>query len=497
MNAPAPATAFAAEHARLALKRPDLFRQAAYIDGRWVDGAEHLTVTNPASLRPLGEVPDLGEAETLAAVAAADAAFGPWKKRTAKARGAILRRWFELMMANQEDLARLLTAEQGKPLAEAKGEIAYAASFLEWFSEEGRRAYGEIVPPHLSDRRILVTKEPVGVVGAVTPWNFPSAMITRKVGPALAAGCTVVLKPSELTPFSALALAVLAEEAGVPPGVFNVVTGRPQAIGQVLTTDLRVAKFTFTGSTAVGKMLAARCMDTVKRVSLELGGNAPFIVFDSADVAVAVEGALISKFRNTGQTCVCANRFFVQAGVYDAFAEQLAAKVQALKVGDGLDGVTDQGPLINQAAVAKVERHIADALAGGGQALVGGERHALGGQFFSPTLLTQVAPDALINREETFGPVAGLVRFAHEDEAVALANSTRSGLAAYFYSQDLAQGFRVSEALQSGMVAVNTGLISTEIAPFGGVKESGLGREGSRHGLDEYLNLKLSVMALG
>ncbi len=484
------------EQSRLGLKRADLFRQAAYIDGRWVEGAARLTVHNPATGRPLGSIPDLGEAETLAAVAAAERALPGWQAMTAKARGLVLRRWFELMMAHQDDLARLLTAEQGKPLAEAKGEIAYAASFLEWFSEEGRRAYGEIIPPHLSDRRILVTKQPVGVVGAVTPWNFPSAMITRKAGPALAAGCAMVLKPSDLTPYSATALAVLAEEAGVPAGVFNVVTGTPQAIGAVLTGDPRVAKFTFTGSTAVGKMLAARCMDTVKRVSLELGGNAPFILFDDADIDAAVEGAIASKFRNAGQTCVCANRFLVQSGVYDAFAAALTARVRSLSVGDGLEGPSDQGPLINEAAVAKVKRHIADAIACGATVLTGGAPHSLGATFFEPTVLTGLPSTALINREETFGPVAGLVAFETEEEALRMANDTRSGLAAYVYTKDAGRIFRVSEGLQYGMVAINTGLISTEIAPFGGVKESGLGREGSSHGIDEYLQLKLSVLAI-
>lgn len=491
MNAPAKI-----EQDRLSLKRPDLFREAAYIDGRWVTGEASLKVVNPATFGALGLVPDLGEAEALEAVAAADRALPAWKALTAKARGLILRRWFELMMAHQDDLARILTAEQGKPLAEAKGEIAYSASFLEWFSEEGRRAYGEIVPPHMADRRVIVTKSPVGVVSAVTPWNFPSAMITRKVGPALAAGCTVVLKPSELTPYSALALAVLAEEAGVPKGVFNIVTGRPQAIGEVFTTDPRIAKFTFTGSTNVGKMLAARCMGTVKRVSLELGGNAPFLVFADADLDAAVEGALVSKFRNTGQTCVCANRFLVERSVQEAFAEALAAKVKTWKVGDGLAGETQQGPLINAAALAKVERHVADALSHGAKALAGAEPDGLGGNFYQPTVLTGLSSASLINREETFGPVAGIIPFDSEDEAIRIANDTRSGLAAYFYTRDSSRSWRVAEALEYGMVATNTGLISTEVAPFGGVKESGLGREGSKHGIDEYMNLKLQVVAL-
>ena len=481
---------------RLGLQRPDLFREAAYIDGRWVMGPASLEVTNPATGQVLGRIPDLGEAEALAAVTAAEKAYPAWRALTAKARGAILRKWSELMLAHQEDLARILTAEQGKPLAEAKGEIAYAASFLEWFAEEGRRAYGEITPPNLPDRRILTLREPVGVVSAITPWNFPSAMITRKIGPALAAGCVVVLKPSELTPYSATALAVLAEEAGAPPGVLNIVTGRPQAIGEVFTTDPRIAKFTFTGSTAVGKMLAAKCMGTVKRLSLELGGNAPFIVFDDADIAAAVEGAMQSKYRNAGQTCVCANRFYVQRGIHDAFARALAEKAKALKLGDGLAGPTDQGPLINAAAVDKVERHVADALAGGARLLSGGRRSEAGAQFYEPTVLADVRPDALLAREETFGPVAGLIAFDTEEEAVRLANDSRAGLAAYFYSRDLSRVFRVTEALQYGMVAANTGAISTEVAPFGGIKESGFGREGSHHGLDEYLNIKLSVMAL-
>jgi succinate-semialdehyde dehydrogenase/glutarate-semialdehyde dehydrogenase len=490
MNAPSP------ERARLALTRADLFREAAYIGGKWTLASETLTVTNKATGLLLGTVPALKSADAEAAVAAAEQALPRWRALTAKARGLILRKWFELMIAHQEDLARLLTAEQGKPLTEARGEIAYAASFFEWFSEEGRRAYGEVIPPHQSDRRILVTKEPVGVVAAITPWNFPSAMITRKVGPALAAGCTVVLKPSELTPYSALALAVLGEEAGVPPGVFNIITGLPQDVGAVLTDDPRIAKFTFTGSTAVGKMLAARCMGTVKRVSLELGGNAPFIVFDDADLDAAVDGAMASKFRNAGQTCVCANRILVQRGVYDDFAARLTARVNTLVVGDGLTGPTDQGPLINAAAIAKVERHIAAALADGGSVQTGGQPHELGGLFFQPTVLTGLKSDTLLNREETFGPVAGLIPFEDEAEAIRIANDTRSGLAAYFFSKDVSRIFRVNEALQYGMVAINTGLISTEVAPFGGVKESGIGREGSSHGIDEYLNLKLSVLAI-
>ncbi|MDH4384019.1 MAG: NAD-dependent succinate-semialdehyde dehydrogenase [Caulobacter sp.] len=491
-----------AERARLNLARPDLLREAAWINGHWVGGERAggdtvIPVTNPATGKVLGSVPALGEAETLAAVAAAHEAMPAWAARTAKDRAGILRRWFELILAHRDDLARLMTAEQGKPLAEALGEVTYAASFIEWFGEEAKRAYGEVIPGHQGDKRILVLKQPVGVVAAVTPWNFPAAMITRKVGPALAAGCTVVLKPSELTPFSALALALLGHEAGLPAGVFNIVTGPPAPIGTVMTTDPRVAKFTFTGSTPVGKMLAAACMGTVKRVSLELGGNAPFIVFDDADLEAAVEGAMASKFRNTGQTCVCANRILVQAGVYDDFAARLAERVKALKVGDGLSGPTDQGPLINAAAVEKVERHVADALTRGARVLTGGGRPPMQGTWFEPTVLLDVAPDSLMNREETFGPLAGLVRFKTEGEALAMANDTRAGLASYVYTRSLDRSWRMGEGLQYGMVGLNTGLISTEVGPFGGVKESGLGREGSHYGLDEYLELKMMVIGLG
>ncbi len=480
-----------AERDRLALKRPELLRQAAWINGVWVTASASIAVTNPATGRVLGHVPSLGEGEAQDAVAAAEAAFPPWAARSAKERAAILRRWFELIMVHRDDLARIMTAEQGKPLAEAQGEVAYAAGFIEWFGEEAKRAYGEVIPGHQADKRIIVLKQPVGVVAAITPWNFPAAMITRKVGPALAAGCTVVLKPSELTPYSALALALLGAEAGLPAGVFNIVTGPPAPIGAVLTTDPRVAKFTFTGSTAIGKMLAAACMGTVKRVSLELGGNAPFIVFDDADLDAAVEGAIASKFRNTGQTCVCANRLLVQAGVYDAFAARLTVRVKALRVGDGLDGPTDQGPLINGAAVEKVERHIADAVAGGARVLTGGARLGDIGTLFEPTVLADVPIEALLNREETFGPVAGLVRFETEAQALAIANDTRAGLASYVFTRDLSRAWRMGEGLQYGMVGLNTGMISTEVAPFGGVKESGLGREGSHFGLDEYLELKM------
>jgi succinate-semialdehyde dehydrogenase/glutarate-semialdehyde dehydrogenase len=478
-----------AEQTRLALKSGALLRQAAYIDGQWVEGSRTLEVNNPATGQLLGTVPALGRLETERAVAAALRAFESWRRLSAAERGTLLQRWFELILANQEDLARLMTAEQGKPLSESRGEITYAASFIEWFAQESRRSYGQVIPGHMADKRLVVLREPVGVVAAITPWNFPSAMITRKVGPALAAGCTVVLKPSELTPFSALALAWLAGEAGVPAGVFNVVTGEPTDIGQVLTGDPRVRKFTFTGSTRVGKLLAARCMDTVKHVSLELGGNAPFIVFDDADVDQAVVGAMISKFRNTGQTCVCANRILVQRGIHEEFVAKLCAKVAQLTVGDGLAGVTQQGPLINTAAVEKVERHVKDALARGGKLLTGGAR--LQGNFYQPTVITEVSAQAALFSEETFGPLAGIVKFDTEAQAIALANDTTAGLAAYFYTRDLNRAWRVSEALQYGMVGLNTGLVSTTVAPFGGVKESGLGREGSSFGMAEYLDIKL------
>ncbi|HTC52400.1 MAG TPA: NAD-dependent succinate-semialdehyde dehydrogenase [Steroidobacteraceae bacterium] len=477
------------EQGRLALSSGELLREAAYIDGQWIQGDRTLEVFNPATQQVLGRVPALGAVESERAVAAAARAFESWRRVSAAERGTILQRWFDLIMANQEDLARLMTAEQGKPLSESRGEIAYSASFIEWFAQESRRVYGQVIPGHMPDKRLVVLREPVGVVAAITPWNFPSAMITRKVGPALAAGCTVILKPSELTPFSALALAWLGAKAGVPDGVFNVVTGEPTAIGEVLTTDPRIRKFTFTGSTRVGKLLAARCMGTVKHVSLELGGNAPFIVFDDADLDKAVEGALTSKFRNTGQTCVCANRILVQRGIHDEFVARLSAKVADLVIGDGLEAVTQQGPLINQAALEKVERHVEDALAKGGKLLAGGKR--LRGTFFQPTVITEVSSQAALFREETFGPLAGIVKFDTEAQAVALANDTTAGLAAYFYTRDLNRAWRVSEALQYGMVGVNTGLMSTTVAPFGGVKESGLGREGSSFGMSEYLETKL------
>lgn len=475
----------------LPMTQSDLLREAAYIGGRWVRHDHVLRVVNPATGDVLGSVPNLGATEAERAVTAADEALPAWRARSASERSAVLRRWNELILRNLEDLARLLTAEQGKPLAEAVGEIRYAASFVEWFAEEGRRVYGETIPAPQANKRVLVIRQPVGVVAAVTPWNFPAAMITRKVAPALAVGCTVILKPSELTPFSALALALLAEEAGFPAGVFNVITGDAAPIGEVLTRDPRVRKFTFTGSTPVGKMLAAKCTDTVKRVSLELGGNAPFIVFDDADLDLVVEGAMVAKFRNTGQTCVCANRVLVQAGIHDAFAERLRERAAKLVVGNGLAGETHQGPLINASALAKVERHVADAVATGARVLTGGTRRSGRGHFFAPTVLTGVTPRMAMFREETFGPVAGLTRFDSEAEAIRLANDTRAGLAAYFYTRDVNRSWRVGEALEYGMVGLNTGAISMAEAPFGGIKESGLGREGSRHGIDDYLDMKM------
>ncbi len=477
----------------LTLADPRLLRTRCYVGGRWVDaqGGAVVEVMNPATGERLGTVPDMGAQETREAIAAAHGAFGGWAGRTGKERAGILRRWYELVMEHQEDLSRLMTAEQGKPLAESRGEIAYAGSFIEWFAEEGKRLYGELIPGHQRDKRLMVLRQPVGVVGAITPWNFPAAMITRKAAPALAAGCTVVCKPAIQTPYSALALAELAERAGVPAGVFNVVTGQDApAIGGELTGDVRVRKLSFTGSTAVGKRLMAQCAGTVKKVSLELGGNAPFIVFEDADLDAAVAGAMASKYRNAGQTCVCANRLLVQAGVYEAFAAKLVDAVSKLRVGDGLAGPTDQGPLIDAKAVAKVERHIEDALSKGARVVLGGKRHALGGTFFEPTVLTGVRVGMEIAREETFGPVAPLFRFESEAEAIGMANDTEFGLAAYFYTRDLARAWRVAEALEYGIVGLNTGLISTELAPFGGIKESGIGREGSRHGILDYTEIK-------
>jgi len=469
-----------------------LFRQACYIDGAWIDarGGAAIDVDNPATGEIVGSVPKLGRAETRTAIDAAARAFPAWRKKTGKERAAIMRRWFDLMMANQADLALLMTTEQGKPLAESRGEVAYAASFLEWFGEEAKRVYGDTIPGHQADKRIVVTKEPIGVVACITPWNFPLAMITRKAGPAIAAGCTVVLKPASQTPFSALALAELAERAGVPKGVFNIVTGSATEIGAELTSNPVVRKLSFTGSTETGKLLMAQCASTVKKLSLELGGNAPFIVFDDADLDAAVEGAILSKYRNTGQTCVCANRLLVQDSVYDAFAKKLADAVKKLTPGRGTESGVTQGPLIDDKAVEKVESHIADATSKGAAIVAGGARHALGGRFFEPTILTGVTPAMAIAREETFGPVAPLFRFRDEADAIALANDTEFGLAAYFYGRDIARIWRVAEALEYGIVGINTGLISTEVAPFGGVKESGLGREGSKYGIEEFLEIK-------
>lgn len=473
-----------------------LFKQKAYIDGQWVDAVTGKTfeVTNPATGEVIGVVPEMGAKETQQAIAAADSAFAGWKAKTAKERSAILRRWFELMLENKEDLAKIMTLEQGKSLAEAGGEVVYAASFIEWFAEEAKRVYGETIPGNTADQRIVVTRMPVGVTAAITPWNFPSAMITRKAAPALAAGCPMVVKPAESTPFSALALAELAERAGVPAGVFSVVTGNPVEIGGEMTSNPIVRKVSFTGSTAVGKLLMQQCAGQVKKVSMELGGNAPFIVFDDADIEQAVAGAMASKYRNSGQTCVCANRLLVQDGVYDEFAEKLAIAVAALQVGNGLDEGVTQGPLINMAAVEKVESHIADALDKGARVVLGGKRHSLGGTFFEPTLLADVTTDMRITHEETFGPVAPLYRFSTEEEVIRLANDTESGLAAYFFARDIGRIWRVGEALEYGIVGINSGIISTETAPFGGVKESGIGREGSSHGLQEYLEIKYMCM---
>jgi succinate-semialdehyde dehydrogenase/glutarate-semialdehyde dehydrogenase len=478
--------------ATIPLKDVRLLRQKCFLGGAWIDADDGRTIAvkNPATGETLGTVPRMGEAETRRAVQAAAGAWPAWRRRTAKERSAVLRRWFDLVMASQEDLAVLMTAEQGKPLLESRGEIAYAASFIEWFAEEGKRIYGDTIPQHAADKRIVVLKEPIGVVAAITPWNFPAAMITRKAGPALAAGCPVVLKPATATPFSALALAELGERAGLPPGTFNVVTGASGPIGKELTSNPLVRKLTFTGSTEVGKQLMEQCASTVKKVSLELGGNAPFIVFDDADVDAAVSGAIASKYRNSGQTCVCTNRFLVQDGVYGAFAAKLAEAVGRLEVGNGLEANVQQGPLIDLNAVLKVEEHIADALAKGGKVIAGGKRHRLGGTFFEPTVLTDATPGMAVAREETFGPLAPLFRFRAEEEAIRMANDTQYGLAAYFYTRDLARAWRVSEGLEYGIVGVNTGLISTEVAPFGGMKESGIGREGSRYGIEDYLEVK-------
>ncbi|CAN7554031.1 Glutarate-semialdehyde dehydrogenase DavD [compost metagenome] len=479
----------------LNLQDSSLLRQQCYIDGRWIDGERRIDVTNPATGERVGQVPQLGADETRQAIEAANRALPAWRARTAKERSALLRKWFELIMASQEDLARIMTAEQGKPIAEARGEIAYAASFIEWFAEEGKRVYGDTIPAPVSNQRIVVTKEPVGVCAAITPWNFPAAMITRKAGPALAVGCTMVLKPASQTPLTALALAALAERAGIPAGVLSVVTGSAGAIGGEMSSNPLVRKLTFTGSTEVGRVLMAQTASTIKKVSMELGGNAPFIVFDDADLDAAVEGAIVSKYRNAGQTCVCANRIYVQAGVYEAFAQKLVAAVAALKVGNGMDDGVRIGPLIDDKAVAKVEEHIADALGKGARLLQGGQRHALGHSFFQPTVLADVGPGMLVAREETFGPLAPLFRFETEDDVVAMANDTEFGLASYFYARDLGRVWRVSERLEYGMVGVNTGLISNEVAPFGGVKQSGVGREGSHYGIEDYLVIKYTCMA--
>ena len=470
-----------------------LFRQRCYVDGDWTqaEGGRSVAVTNPVNGEVIGHVPDCGAAETRKALQAAESALPGWRALPARERGVKLRAWFDLMMANQDDLARIMTIEQGKPLAESRGEIAYAASFIEWFAEEGRRTYGDVIPQHQADKRIIVIKQPIGVCVAITPWNFPAAMITRKAGAALAAGCTMVVKPALETPYSALALCELAERAGIPAGVLNVVTGDAKSIGGEMTSSPIVRKLSFTGSTAVGKLLMEQCAGTVKKVSLELGGNAPFLVFEDADLDAAVEGAIASKFRNAGQTCVCSNRFLVHDQIYDEFARRLANAVrEQLKVGNGLDEGVAQGPLISEAAVDKVERHISDAVSKGAKVAIGGARHALGGTFFEPTVLTDVTPAMAVAQEETFGPLAPLFRFESEEEAVRMANDTEYGLASYLYSRDVSRVWRVAEALEYGMVGINTGLISTSIAPFGGVKSSGIGREGSKYGIEDYLEIK-------
>ncbi|WJM95739.1 NAD-dependent succinate-semialdehyde dehydrogenase [Pseudomonas defluvii] len=473
-----------------------LFRQQAFINGQWLDAPDgaYQQIFNPANGEKIGQVPNLGADHARLAIASANAARPSWRSLTAKERSTLLKRWHSLMLEHADALAEILTLEQGKPLAEAKGEILYAASFIEWFAEEAKRIYGDTIPSHKADARIVVSKEPIGVVAAITPWNFPAAMITRKAGPALAAGCTCIVKPAPETPFSALAMAALAEQAGIPPGVFNVITGDAVAIGAELTGSPVVRKLSFTGSTGIGKLLMAQCAPTLKKVSLELGGNAPFIVFDDADLERAVEGALVAKFRNAGQTCVCVNRFLVQDGIHDAFVARLAERVAALKVGDGFEPDVQQGPLINERAVAKVEEHVQDALALGAQRVCGGARHALGHGFFQPTVLAGLTREMKVAQEETFGPLAAVFRFDTEVEAIARANDTEFGLAAYCYTRDLGRAWRMSEALEYGMVGINEGLISTEVAPFGGVKASGLGREGSKYGIEDYLEIKYTLM---
>ena len=475
----------------------DLFREAAFVAGKWVhSGAgESIAVTDPATGAVIGSVPDLSPGDIAAAIDGAEIAQKAWKKQTARARGAVLQRWHDLMLDHQDALARLMTLEQGKPLNESRAEIAYAASFLQWFAEEGKRVYGEVIPTYQSDRRLVVLKEPVGVCAAITPWNFPAAMITRKAGPALAAGCSMVLKPAMQTPFSALALAVLAERAGLPPGLFSILTGSAQMIGEAFTTSGKVRKLSFTGSTEIGRLLMRQCAATIKKLSLELGGNAAFIVCEDADLDAAVTGLIHSKYRNTGQTCVCANRIFVHDKVYDDFATKLVAAVARLKVGSGFEDGVDQGPLIDDKALAKVQAHVRDAVSKGGKVVTGGERHRNGGRFFCPTVITRASRDMDIFHEETFGPVAPLFRFHCDDEVIEMANDTEFGLAGYFYSRDIGRIWKLAEALESGLVGVNTGVISTEVAPFGGVKQSGLGREGSRYGIEDYLNIKYVCMA--
>jgi succinate-semialdehyde dehydrogenase/glutarate-semialdehyde dehydrogenase len=487
MNAPAQAGL-----AALQLKDPKLFREQCYVDGGWADADSRKTI--PATGEVLGSVPRMGAQEARRAVEAAERAWPAWRAKTAKERAVILRKWFDLMMASQEDLAQILTAEQGKPLAEARGEIAYGASFIEWFAEEGKRAYGDMIPSHQADKRILVMKQPIGVCALITPWNFPNAMITRKAGPALAAGCTVVIKPAGQTPYSALAMAELGSRAGIPKGVLNIITGDSKAIGAELCANPVVRKLSFTGSTETGRILMKQSADTVKKLSLELGGNAPFIVFEDADLDAAVEGALASKYRNAGQTCVCANRLYVQDRVYDAFAAKLTEKVKGFKVGPGTEPGVVIGPLIDEPGVEKVEKHVADALGKGAKVLLGGKRHERGGLFFQPTVLANVTPDMLVSHEETFGPVAPLIRFKTEDEVIRLANDTEFGLCGYFYSRDVGRIFRVAERMETGIVGANVGIISTEVAPFGGVKQSGLGREGSKYGLEEYLEVKYVLL---
>jgi succinate-semialdehyde dehydrogenase/glutarate-semialdehyde dehydrogenase len=482
---------------QLTLKHPALLKDKAYVNGAWIGAAsgETFAVTDPATDAHIADVPNMDASDCKAAIATAHDAFQSWKQTTAQHRGTLLKDWARAMLAHSEDLAHIMTLEQGKPLAEARGEVGYAASFLEWFGEEARRNYGEVIPSHLPNQRMITYRQPVGVAASITPWNFPAAMITRKAGAALAAGCTMVAKPAEQTPLSAFALAQLAHEVGIPAGVFNVITGDPASIGGELTSSEKIAKITFTGSTAVGRLLLRQSADTVKKVSLELGGNAPFIVFDDADIDAAVAGAMASKFRNAGQTCVCSNRIYVQAGVYDAFAEKLAAATAALNVANGFDAEAQQGPLIDDEAVAKVREHIGDAVSAGARVITGGEGHSLGGRFFQPTVLADVTPGMIITREETFGPVAPLIKFEEESDVIAQANQTEYGLAAYFYSRDIGRIWRVADALETGMVGINTGIVSAATAPFGGVKQSGLGREGSSHGMDEYTEIKYLAMA--